>query len=374
MFAHYGQTLRLFSRDVRCLLVTSVLIGIAYFGIFTLLLNLFLLRLGYDAAFIGVVNAVGPLAMAIGGLPAGMLSRRWGSRYALLLGLCLITLSFVLLPIGEFLPARGQAGWFLATYTLLWVGATFYLVNTSPFLMGATVGPERTHAFAMHSALIALAGFIGNLIGGLLPGWFAGFLGVTVTAPAPYRYTLWLAAVILLPSVPVIGATRPSKGEQHQEQSSTTGAPPVMLILVLTILMLLRTSSEWVMRIFLNVYLDADLHLSTALIGVLGAGGQLLGIVALAGPLVMARWGKMRMIGWGYVAMAGAFLPLILIRHWAGAGLGFMGIVALTFLTNPVFSLFCQESVCPRWRTMVAGTTTVAFGGGWPLLPLAAAT
>jgi predicted MFS family arabinose efflux permease len=132
---------------------------------------------------------------------------------------------------------------------------------------------------------------------------------------------------------------------------------------MLTLVMLLRTAGEWVMRIFFNIYLDTALHASTALIGALGAAGQLLGIAALAVPLLLMRWGSVRTIGWGTVGMACTFLPLILISQWAGVGLGFMGMVALTSLTSPAFAVFSQESVSPRWRTTVASATTLAFGG-----------
>jgi len=39
----------------------------------------------------------------------------------------------------------------------------------------------------------------------------------------------------------------------------------------------------------------------------------------------MMRWGPVRTIGWGTVGMACAFLPLLLITHWTGVGIGFMG-------------------------------------------------
>jgi predicted MFS family arabinose efflux permease len=359
----YLKTLRQFSRDIRLFLVASALVGFTYFGVYALLLNLYLLRLGYDTAFIGLVNAVGPLAMAIGALPAGALSQRWGSRRALMLGFSLLTLGFGLLPLVEFMPTAGRAGWLMATYIVVWLGGTFFLVNGGPFLMGATTPQERNHAFAMQSTVLPLAGFAGNLVGGLLPGWFAGLLSVTLDQPMSYRYALWIAAALLLPAVLVVGATRPARVEQSEARVTDADAAPYTLIVMLTLVMLLRTAGEWVMRIFFNVYLDTGLHASTALIGALGAAGQLLGIAALTGPLMVVRWGSMRTIGWGTVGMACTFLPLILLTHWAGVGLGFMSMVALTSITSPAFGVFSQESVSPRWRTTVAGATTLAFGG-----------
>lgn len=82
----YLNTLRLFSREARLYLVTAGLIGFTIFGgIYTTLLNLYLLRLGYGPEFIGLVNAVGLFGLAIFSLPAGMLGDRWGVRRMMIL-------------------------------------------------------------------------------------------------------------------------------------------------------------------------------------------------------------------------------------------------------------------------------------------------
>jgi MFS family permease len=86
-------------------------------------------RLGYDAAFIGLVNAVGPLMMVGVSLPAGAISQRWGSRRVLMISFALMALRFGLLPLVEFFPAAGRTGWLLATYMVGWVGVTPFPVN-----------------------------------------------------------------------------------------------------------------------------------------------------------------------------------------------------------------------------------------------------
>lgn len=379
MLATYQQALRCFSREVRLFLATCALAGFAYFGIYALLLNLYLLRLGYNPAFVGLLNAVGPLALAVGSLPAGALSQHWGSRRALLVGFSLMMLGFGLLPLGEFMPVATRAAWLLATYLLAWLGAAFFNVTAAPFLMGATNEQERNHAFAIQSATFPLAGFVGNLVGGLLPGALVTLLGITLQQPAPYRYALWLAAALLLPALLAIWAMRPANVAPPQTARTVNDAPPYTLILILVFVFLLRTAGQWVMSIFFNVYLDAGLHVPTALIGLLGAAWQLLGVAALCAPWVTERWGARLTIGWGTVGMTFAFLPLILLPHWAGAGLGYIGMVALASLSNPVFGLFCQESVAPRWRNLLASVMAmtmgvsvagVGFGGGQLIVTL----
>ena len=73
----YLQTIRLFNRNVRLYLFAVAMIGFSYIGLFVVLFNLYLLRLGYGASFIGVLNAAGPLTFILISLPASSFGRRW---------------------------------------------------------------------------------------------------------------------------------------------------------------------------------------------------------------------------------------------------------------------------------------------------------
>ncbi|NIV35172.1 MAG: hypothetical protein GWN58_38685, partial [Anaerolineae bacterium] len=78
------------------------------------------------------------------------------------------------------------------------------LVNGLPFMMDTTGKEERVHAFSFHSAVLPLAGFGGSLLAGALPGILSSLFGVPLTEAAPYRYTFWLAGLLLLPAAPVL--------------------------------------------------------------------------------------------------------------------------------------------------------------------------
>ena len=106
-----------------------------------------------------------------------------------------------------------------------------------------------------------------------------------------------------------------------------------------------------------NVYLDARLHVATALIGTLVAAGQLLAVVAaLAMPLLAARWGTGRTFVVASAGMALCLLPLALIHHWAAAGFGFMGMIALASITRPAINVYQMETVVEGWRPAMSGT------------------
>ena len=65
MIVRYFQKLGLISRDEWLCLVSWTVLGFAYFGIYPVLFNLYLLRLGYGFEFVGLINGLGMIAFTI---------------------------------------------------------------------------------------------------------------------------------------------------------------------------------------------------------------------------------------------------------------------------------------------------------------------
>jgi MFS family permease len=359
----------LFGRDVRLFLVTAALVGLAWDGIRTVLLNLYLLRLGYGPEFVGLVNAAGALAFAALCLPAGAMGTRWGSRNVLIAGLSLLAIGFGLLPLAEFLADSWRSGWLLATTVLAYLGFAMYLVNSLPFLMGTTGREERNHVFSVHMALTPLAAFVGSLVAGALPGLFATLLGVSLQDAAPYRFPLWSSALIMVPAILVLLPTQ-SVNDQEWTQVSPSGTPttrasrvPYGLFVVIALFMAFRFGGRGTVATFYNVYLDSGLGVSTALIGVLSGASQLLSVpAALAAPWMLKRWGNPRTIFWGTIGMALCTLPLALIPHWTAAGFGFASATSFFSMTSGPVRVFSQELVAPRWRATMASAFMMGAG------------
>ena len=169
MLGSLVSTFRNFNRSIRLFLLASLLLGLGVDGVYAVLFNLFMLRLGYDADFIGVVNSAGLFAFAFVGLPAGLLGSRWGSRIMLVGGLVFVLTGAILLPFAEFGPKSMQGGWLIASYVLLMGGWSAVFVNGSPFMMSASSGEGRNTLFSIQVAVTSLASFAGSLIGGFMP-------------------------------------------------------------------------------------------------------------------------------------------------------------------------------------------------------------
>lgn len=376
---HYIQTWRGFNRNVRRLFFANAILGFVFFGIYALLLNLYLLRLGYGADFIGQVNAVGPLALAIASLPAGAFSQRYGIRSSLRIGFLGTILCRALLPLNEFLPGGWQQSWILSSYGIVWAFGALILVNIPPFLMAATAEEERNPAFAVQGAIWPFFGFAGNLVGGLLPGLFAILLGVTLADAAPYRLALLVASAIECLAVLAIWQTTEVARTPIAEpkQRTAESALPWGLIGVVTLISVFRIGSEYTMRIFFNVYLDGALATPTALIGLLLAAGNLLALLSLLAPWVMARHSKERIIIAALLGMALAYLPVLFITHWLAVGVSFIVMIGLVAMMVPVYQIFSLELVQPQWHTAISSAmsmavgvsiATVALGGGYVIV------
>jgi len=373
----YWRALRQFSRNARLYLVSAGVMGFTVFGgIYSLLRGLYLLRLGYGPEFIGLVSGLALLGWALACLPAGAIGRRLGSRRAMILGLGLATLGFVLWPLAELIPAGGRAAWLVLIYLFSDLAIAMYDVNSSPFLMDATTPAERDYVFSVMAALWPIAGFFGSLMGGLLPVAFAALLHTTTQDPATFRYPLLLAGASLCVGVVALylsDESRPAANPAQDGQATGNAlmAAPYRIMAFLGVVVLLVGMGEGAARTFFGVYLDAELHTPMVFIGALTAIGQLLAApAALAMPLAAGSWGHRRVFLWGSVGMAISLLPLALIPHWAAAGLSYMAMIALVSLTRPAVSVYQMGIVPVAWRPTMSGVYTMAIGLSWSAISL----
>ena len=382
----YLRVMRLFSRDVRMYLLTAALFGLSYFGFMTVLLNLYLLRLGYGPAYIGLANGSTALAFALLSVPAGAAGSRWGYRRVTVLGVGLVSVATIFLPLVEFLPDNWRDMGILVTRIFSGLGFALYFVNANPYLVAATEPEERNHVFSMQVGLLPFAGFAGSLIAGVMPEFLAPILDVSLDHPAPFRYPLIVAGVLLLPAILALLSTQkvtPSSPAATLAPPAATApeteVAPYALIIFLALAAMLRMAGEGAARTFFNVYLDAGLGVSTGTIGLLTAVGQLVaGPAALIAPLLILRAGKVPAIAQSTLGAAGSLLLMGLAPHWALVGFGFMGVIGLRAITQSIASVLQMEIVPPGWRgttsgiismAMGLGFSTMALGGGY-LIPL----
>jgi predicted MFS family arabinose efflux permease len=369
--AGYFKIVRGFSPSVRYYILANAAVGFAYFGIFTVLSNLFLLRLGYSMTLIGQINGVGQLCWALLALPASMLGGKMGLRNAQVIGGSLICLGFVLFLLVELLPESGRVPWLFATTVLIWVGAALTTVNGLPYLVAVTQPMERSHALAVNGAILSLAAVVGSLVAGFLPAQIASLTGATADNPAPYRLTLWLAPLFFAFAAFFFSRMKPGELLENKSENLPASKAPIMIFLFFGVIIFFQTASEGAVRAFFNVYLDQNLGMSIAQIGILFG---LAGLLPIAGSLLMpplvTRLGSGAAFILAGLGSAVILVFLGLVPHPLAAAFGFAAFNLIGSLLAGVRGMLSQEIVQPLWRTATSAILIMGMAFGWAVMAL----
>lgn len=368
----YWQAIRTFSPSLRRFLLASALVTTVAFGLSAVLQNLYLLRLGFDARFIGLALGAGQLVWAAAALPAAMVSSRIGLRNGYMVGPGLFGAGIALTLLAESLPPATWPAWLIGAQLISMVGVAFMTVNIAPYLMAVTGEYERRHAFAIFQAVIPATAFLGSVVAGLLPGFFAAQAGLSLDGPAPFRLALWLGPLLcVLSLVPLIGAD-PGRIVTTTEERAAAARAPYLLLAFYGAVIFFMAVGEGAARTFFNVYLDAALGVPAAQIGAVMGVAQLLPIgVALTLPLILKK------LGTGYTLVAAVLgVGLFLLPLATGAPLwiaaaAYMGIIAMTTLTGASRDLLGQELVIARWRTTIQSVVIIGLALGWAAIGVA---
>lgn len=391
MLTSLRATLRLFSPNVRLFLFSAFLVGFGFDGgIFSVLFNLYLLRLGYGPEAVGAINSAGLFAFALFSLPAALFGNWWGVRRMILVGLGVLLLGAGLLPVAEMLGGGWQQAGLTGAYIVVFLGMSLYFVNSAPFMMASTAPANRDHLFSMQTGLMATAAFAGSLVGGALPALFAPLLGTTLDSPVPYRLPLLLAGLLIVPAILVLRRSQNVAADDNEEEveDKDPRAPgpagkeplPFGLFLLLLVVRILQVAGVATVFVFFNVYLDTHLQTATSTIGLISAAGRLIAVpVALLTPVFTRRFGNLNVVVVSCIIVTLGYLPMAFLPTVGAAAVGYIAIVGLSAMRYPATMNFSMRIVAPRQRGTLTGAgemaagiafTALALGGGFMITRL----
>ena len=309
--------LREFNRNVRLFFLYGISIN-AGMALFTLLYNLYLLRLSYQEDFIGQVAGMAPLATGLLALPIGMLSDRFGRKPFLVASSLLLAVS----QLGMCLATTPTA---LLLFSFLGGAATACIwVNHVPFLSDNASPWRRAEALALWSAVQVVVRMFWSLAGGFLPGFVGNVLDTSTDMPEPFRYALFLGAVFsLIAALPLLRmpghAGRDTHVEDVNEEPEAASTSPWPTFLGIAALSGSRGFSVGLTFPFFNVFFEEELHIGATAIGAIFFLSQLVSLPAtFTAPALVRRFG--------------ATMTILPARTVGGIALGVMG----TFINLPV--------------------------------------
>ena len=367
-------------RDVWWVLGADLMISTTVFGVQSAVMNLFLLRLGYDVSAVGRLHAISVVmyaacAVAVG---AGGLPFRMRPRTAMMLGAVLGQASNLLVPLALFIPPPARTPFVLCTLLARSLGLGLYTIALQPYLMAASTPSTHGRAYAAWAASGMSGGLVGSLVGGFLSAAAADLLRLTQQNAEPFALTLLLVGVATMPAALLISRAA-DVGPQpaaraEQPAASSTEPVPLLAIAVMFLVMWLRVTPGAIMYTYGSVFLDQVQGATSQAIGTAWSASMALAIpLVLASAELIRRFGADRTLTVSLAAVALVMLPIALFDSRPGALVTLIGFNGLTHIARTALVLTAMSSVSARWRTTMAGATETAaalafiaagFGGG----------
>ena len=364
-------------RNVKLFLMTVLAFGSTVEGIGAVLLNLYLLRLGYGTEFVGTVNSAGLFVFALVSLPLG--SIKWvSSRQMLQFGQVMSLIGLVGLPLAQYVPSA-QAPLLIGFRIVAMIGLSAYFVHQIPFVLDMTEPKWHSRVMAWTMATFSLAAFVGSWVGGVLPEVIGRWLDVPMSDPRPFQLPMFLAAVVLIPAIIALylipeeadlgfAEAEEARKAGRQEGESRFGDWRAIIGLVLLILLIraLQTGGVGVMLTYSNVYLDDALLVPTGRVGLISGLGRLAAVpVSLMLPWLMARYSNFRLVIVSLASIVALMIPIALLPYWQVAAVGVIAVNSMSSLRYLAFVSFTMSLVSEKQRSLISGAGEMAIGVGF---------
>jgi MFS family permease len=362
VWSDYREAVRRFSRPARHYLLGELLAWTAL-GMFQVLFNLYLVEQHFQPAFIGRAISFHGLGMALAALPAGMLAERWGRRRTLILGALLDGAGLALRVI---LPVPGLI---LGAGLLSGSGQALLAIAAAPFLTEHSTPRERTHLFSAFFANSLIAGVVGSLLGGWLPGVvlalpFTPRLG----AAAAYRVTLLFGAALALLAATPLARLGDLKEERIEGARAHVTREDRGKLIPITLNALLIGMGAGLVIPFMNLYFATRFHSTSGQIGVLFSIASVsTAIAALLGPAIARRFGKLRTATASELLSLPFLVTLGAEQRLAVAAGAFWIRASLMQAAAPLLQAFVMESLPSALRPRASSLINMVWNIGWAL-------
>jgi MFS family permease len=354
----YVQRVGMLSRNARLYLLATGMLGLSS-GIWVVIFNLYLKRVGFQDNFIGNVFTASAIATGLIALPAGLLCERSGPKRAILVSLASNLVSLILIIFLE------PTILLVASFTSGLIG-TIGWVAGAPFMMENSEKQERTHLFSLNWALMVIMGVAGGFAGGAMPDLFNAFLGLptgTTGSPTGYRITLAISLILALSTaIPVL--LMREKEVQRQKVGTLLSLhniqTPRIIIKFMIPTALIGFGAGFIVPLF-NIFFYDKLTATSEQIGIISALGSItLGIGTLVAPVLSNKVGKVRSI----VACEFLSIPFIMLitvsPNLAIAATAFVLRGALMNMAGPISTTLQMELVSETERATTSGFMVAA--------------
>ncbi len=352
--SRYRNNFRLFSRNAWLFLLGTFFTGMGLSG-FMLLFNLYLKSAGFAEGRIGNIITAATWGTLIMAIPASAVIRRSSIKLILIITIPIILLTRVL--------QISTLSYQLIIYSGLIAGlvSVFSQVASAPFFMRNSTAQERPYLFSMNFAFGLVAGILGSIMGGFLPGMIekAGLIPYLT-----YRYTMYIFAGMVLVALipyfmireePIAGPVERLKFSAHWQ-----------IITKLFLPNFVTGIGAGLSIPFINLYFKDVFSASTRSIGIFYGLQQVLMITGLLiAPVIAEKIGKIRTIALSQLISI-PFLVIMGITHNLGfAVVAFLIRGTMMNMAQPLFSNYAMERVKHNEQPFTNALLVIAWTAGW---------
>ncbi|MFN2133329.1 MAG: MFS transporter [Anaerolineae bacterium] len=331
----------------------------------SLIYNLYLIQIGYDAGFIGFTSAVLSATRLVFALPAGMVADRIGRKRSMLIGLAGMA-------VAQFGLSLLTADWaILGSMAISGVFGALFMTSVAPFLTEHSSPDQRSLLFTLDSSLTNLASFFASTAGGYLPLLFGALLHVDGESAPAYRGVMLVSACTLaLALLPIATLTESPRTSSRRRVPWTLRAlrklPNGKLMVRLVLPRALMAFGAGLVFPFLNLYFKERFAVSDATLGwIFGITNVVAAAAMLWGGTVAERMGKVRtMLLARLLSVPGllvlGFVPslaFVAVAHWIRS--------ALMRLGDPLYMAFAMEQLSEDDRATGSSLLSTGWNVGW---------
>lgn len=332
--------------------------------VFFLLYNLHLVTLGFAAALMGQIFAIGTMGTVLGSILAGWSSDRWGSKVTLIASATAVAASLI------WRSAVVTPTLLLASSFLTGTGISFWIVSVPPFLAANAPAEKQASRFSSAYGLSILTGGVAGVCGGYLPGWIG------------MRPSLVSCGICCGIAVFFLAFIKQSKAAMDEIPAISSGVfftavlqlrhflfPFLAMVLIWDLLLGLFPP-------FFNLFFTQHHGLKVSQLGWVFSASQFLQAAAVFSlPLWVARMGLRRAISSCQIFCFPFFVLLAASTNPAWAALAYLASAALQALTSPMIDQLLMANVTETVRGKIAGmkffvsqgavAIAAAVGGKW---------
>jgi len=347
----YASKLRRFNPNARKYLL-FVFLTTLNAGIYGVIFNLYILRLGFGEDFLGLILSISATSMGLFSIPAAFVCDRLGRKRTLLL-------SSVLSAISLFFLYNTTTPELLVLFSLAsGMASALGLVTGSTFLLENSTKEERMYLFSMSSLIYTFSLLSGNMLGGFLPDILADLISAQSGSAISYRLTLYVSLVATMASLLPLAYVAEKNSEENNgirgQLNIYRSIFKSKVIRQMTLFYCLYGVGWGTSLPYFNVYFDTVLGASANQIGIFFSLSQIFMILGyFLVPVLTERTGKVRLVSIVQILSIPFLLMFVLTNNLLIAVIGFVMRYMLMNMANPILNSFKLEIVQPEERSMI---------------------